>query len=103
MLQSKTGIGGFPITGAFDHAFAFDGSSTGKLDHLVLYGPGQGRCSVLRRWENQLYPIYEATSEGIGGFDLAFPKDRGLAYDYDHSGKADHIFMYRPGSIRRGY
>jgi hypothetical protein len=35
---------------------------------------------------------------GIGGFDLKSSADRAFAFDYDHSGKLDHIALYRPGT-----
>jgi hypothetical protein len=34
---------------------------------------------------------------GIGGYDLADPADRVFPFDYDHSGKLDHLVLYRPG------
>lgn len=33
----------------------------------------------------------------LGGYDLASPADRAFAFDYDHSGKLDHLVLYRPG------
>ncbi|KAI9761890.1 MAG: hypothetical protein M1840_001543 [Geoglossum simile] len=35
---------------------------------------------------------------GIGGWDLLSTDDRSFAFDYDHSGKLDHLVFYRPGS-----
>jgi len=35
---------------------------------------------------------------GVGGYDLASPADRVVAYDYDGSGKLDHLVCYRPGT-----
>ena len=35
---------------------------------------------------------------GIGGFDLKSALYRAFAYDYDGSGKLDHIALYRPGT-----
>src|SRR5262245_40721213 len=37
------------------------------------------------------------SSNGIGGYDLLDSADRSFAFDYNKSGKADHIVMYRPG------
>ena len=38
-------------------------------------------------------PIY-----GIGGYDLASSADQVIAFDYNSSGKADHLVLYRPGT-----
>jgi len=35
---------------------------------------------------------------GIGGYDLASPADQIVPFDYDSSGKLDHLLLYRPGS-----
>ncbi len=34
---------------------------------------------------------------GIAGYDLAEPADRIFAFDYNGSGKLDHLVLYRPG------
>ena len=36
-------------------------------------------------------------SQSIGGYDLDDLNDRAFAFDYDHSGKLDHLVLYRPG------
>jgi hypothetical protein len=38
-----------------------------------------------------------STDGGIGGYDLARPEDRALAFDYNGTGKLDHLVFYRPG------
>ena len=38
------------------------------------------------------------TSQGIGGYDLGSPNDQMFAFDWDSSGKQDHLVLYRPGS-----
>jgi hypothetical protein len=35
---------------------------------------------------------------GIGGYDLLKPADQAFAFDYDSSGKLDHLVLYRPGT-----
>jgi hypothetical protein len=35
---------------------------------------------------------------GMGGFDIADDRDQAFAFDYDHSGKLDHLVFYRPGT-----
>ena len=39
-----------------------------------------------------------ASGQGIGGYDLLSTADRSFAFDYDHSGKLDHLVLYRPGT-----
>lgn len=35
---------------------------------------------------------------GIGGYDLRSAADRAFAFDYDGTGKLDHLALYRPGT-----
>lgn len=35
---------------------------------------------------------------GIGGFNLDGVSDKVIAFDFDHSGKNDHLLCYRPGA-----
>jgi DNA-binding winged helix-turn-helix (wHTH) protein len=79
-----------------DQAFAFDYDHSGKLDHLVLYRPGEGHISIWKNAKGTLIPVYEGM--GVGGYDLTSTNDRALAFDYDHSGKLDHLLLYRPGT-----
>ncbi|MFC4013687.1 S1 family peptidase [Nonomuraea purpurea] len=41
---------------------------------------------------------YGGSVTGIGGYDLKDNRDQAVAFDYDHSGKLDHLLLYRPGS-----
>ena len=45
-------------------------------------------------------PVYQQgdPGHGIGGYDLKSTADRAFAFDYDGSGKQDHIALYRPGT-----
>jgi hypothetical protein len=61
----------------------------------VVDRPGSGIVWILRRGGG-FTPVYKGS--GIGGFDLARTEDRVLAFDYDHSGKLDHLVLYRPGT-----
>jgi len=94
------GIGGFNLKSTADRAFAFDYDHSGKLDHLVLYRPGTGTMWILKNTGGTFSPVYAEGSPGtgIGGFDLRDPSDRAFAFDYDQSGKQDHIVLYRPGT-----
>src|SRR5262245_15723641 len=42
-------------------------------------------------------PVLYQDNQGIGGYDLVSPLDRIFAFDYDKSGKLDHLALYRPG------
>ncbi|SEH03029.1 Trypsin, partial [Nonomuraea solani] len=39
-----------------------------------------------------------SSSTGIGGYDLKDARDQVVAFDYEHSGKLDHLLVYRPGA-----
>ena len=96
-MYSGKGIGEFNFAVFVDHAISFDGSSSGRRDHLFLYTPGSGRCWVMRHAEDGSFqPIYAEDNEGIAGWDFGDPLDRAIAYDLDHSGKMDAIVCYRP-------
>jgi DNA-binding winged helix-turn-helix (wHTH) protein len=81
---------------ASEQAFAFDYDHAGKLDYLVVYRPGEGTAVILRNLGGAFAPVYEG--QGLGGQDLKSPNDRMLAFDYDGSGKLDHLLLYRPGA-----
>ncbi len=104
-----SGIGGFDLTSADDRVFAFDYDGSGKVDHLVLYRPGTGIISILKNTGEipvraargpRFLPVYPHgdPGSGIGGFDLKSRDDRMFAYDYNSSGKLDHLVVYRPGT-----
>ena len=76
-------------------AFAFDGYSSGHLDHIVWYMCGGGLFCVLRR-QGRDYDVIFDSSKGIGAFDFSNPYDYAIAYDWDKTHKQDHILCYRP-------
>lgn len=95
------GIAGYDLKSPKDLAFAFDYDHSGKLDHLVLYRPGTGTIWIIRHNnDGSFVPVYQEgdPGHGIGGYDLKSPADRAFAFDYDRSGKLDHIVLYRPGT-----
>jgi hypothetical protein len=96
------GIGGYDLGRKADRAFAFDYESTGKLDHIVLYRPDEHICWVVGRKDGTFirrFPHDEnAPHNGIGGYDLGSSADKAFAFDFDSSGKQDHIVLYRPGT-----
>ncbi|PSB40551.1 hypothetical protein C7B80_33180 [Cyanosarcina cf. burmensis CCALA 770] len=94
------GIGGYDLKSSADRAFAFDYDGSGKLDHLALYRPGTGTIWILRNSGGSFTPVYAQgdPGNGIGGYDLKSSADRAFAFDYDGSGKLDHLALYRPGT-----
>src|SRR5258708_1617581 len=94
------GIGGYDLADPADRVFAFDYNSSGKLDHLALYRPGTGTIWILKNTNGQFGAVYAqgAPGNGIGGYDLTAPADPVFAFDYDGSGKLDHLALYRPGT-----
>lgn len=94
------GIGGYDLRSANDRMFAFDYNHSGRLDHLAIYRPGTGTMWILRRTRNRWAPVYQQgdPGRGIGGYDLRSQADRAFAFDWESSGKMDHIALYRPGT-----
>jgi subtilisin family serine protease len=94
------GIGGYDLRSGADRAFMFDYEGSGKLDHLVLYRPGTGTLWILKGTCGQFAPVYRQgdPGQGIGGYDLRSPRDEAFAFDYDSSGRMDHLALYRPGT-----
>jgi hypothetical protein len=95
-----SGIGGYDLLSPDDRAFAFDYLHSGTLDHLVLYRPGSGAIFILRNNHGLFERVYSqgAPGKGIGGYDLADPRDRMFPFDYEHSGRSDYLVAYRPGT-----
>ncbi len=95
-----SGIGGYDLKSSADQAFAFDYDGSGKLDHLALYRPGTGTIWILKNSGGNFTPVYAQgdPGNGIGGYDLKSSADRAFAFDYDGSGKLDHLALYRPGT-----
>ncbi|MEV4077239.1 S1 family peptidase [Nonomuraea fuscirosea] len=91
------GIGGYDLKDARDQVVAFDYEHSGKLDHLLLYRPGGQRVSIVKRGPDGTYVPVLSSTTGIGGYDLKSAADRIIAFDYESSGKLDHLLLYRPG------
>lgn len=96
-VQALYGIGGYDLGSPADQALAYDFDHSGKLDHIVFYRPGAGAIWILKNSNGFFYPVYRTAESGIGGYDLKSSTDRIIAYDYEHSGKLDHLLLYRPG------
>jgi hypothetical protein len=97
-VSNGSGIDGYDLADPMDRVCAFDYDSSGKLDHLVLYRPGTGTIFILRNNHDGSFSAMYNQGNGIGGFDLSSPADRVFAFDYDSSGKMDHLVLYRPGT-----
>ena len=97
--SSNLGIGGFDLQSPTDRGFAFDYESSGKLNYLVFYRPGEGACFILARNGTGFRSVYAEGQGGwgIGGYDLSSTDDRMFAIDFKSNGKRDHICAYRPG------
>jgi uncharacterized protein YjbI with pentapeptide repeats len=104
-VYNQLGIDGYNLASPADRVFAYDYDGTGKLDHLVCYRPGTGTIWILKKVSDDnspaaFSPVYQQGDPGggIGGYNLASPADRVFAYDYDGTGKLDHLVCYRPGT-----
>jgi hypothetical protein len=98
VYSSGHGIGGYDLADNRDRAFAFDYDGSGKLDHLVLYRPSTGTIWFLKNNAGQFTKLPGSGASGVGGYDLADGRDRVFVFDYDGSGKLDHLVLYRPGT-----
>jgi hypothetical protein len=69
-----------------------------------LYRPGAGAIFILNKASSNFAPVFiggnptTGVYSGIGGYDLKSPADLAFAFDYDGSGKLDHLVLYRPGA-----
>jgi hypothetical protein len=96
LYRAESGIGGYTLADSRDTGFAFDYNSSGKLDHLVFYRPGAGTIWVLRN-NGGTFSQANAGESIVKNYDLADDRDRAFAFDYNSSGKLDHLVLYRPG------
>jgi hypothetical protein len=97
-LKSFGGISDYDVSSTADRAFAFDYDHSGKLDHIVLYRPGSGHLYIIKNDNGTFTDVFRSYGQGIAEYDLRQPTDRVFAFDYDHSGKLDHLVLYRPGT-----
>ena len=97
VYSSRTGIGSYDLASTLDRIVPFDYDHSGKLDHLLLYRPGSHIVYIVKHAADGSFTPVFASHSGIGGYDLAQPADQVIAFDYDHSGKLDHLVLYRPG------
>jgi hypothetical protein len=101
---SASGIGGYDVADSADRAFAFDYENSGRLDYIAIYRPGRGKQQfwILGHVGSDFGPTNKSSSgengPGIASYPLDDARDRAIAFDYDHSGKMDHIVLCRPGT-----
>jgi len=88
----------FDLSESVDRIIPYDYYSNGQTNNMVCYRPGGGVCYMFTGYAQQL--VYKHTN-GIGAgstyFDLSNSNDKVFAYDYDGTGKIDHLVAYRPG------
>src|SRR5215470_13503227 len=103
--EPAQGIAGYNLADLKDRVFAFDYDGTGKLDHLACYRPATGTIWILKKVSDNdspdaFSPVYHQgdPGQGIAGYNLADLRDRVFAFDYDGTGKLDHLACYRPGT-----
>ena len=96
------GAGNVDLTNPGDRVIAFDFLGNGKLDHLLCYRPNTGDVnpglvSILQKNPDGTFKAVFTSNQGIGGYNLANPIDKIVAFDYQSSGKLDHLVCYRSG------
>jgi hypothetical protein len=96
------GAGNVDFTNSADRVIGFDYLGNGKLDHLVCYRPNTndstpGLVSILQKNSDGSFQAVATSSQGIGGYNLANPADRIIAFDYLSNGNLDHLVCYRSG------
>ncbi|KAJ7599121.1 hypothetical protein C8J56DRAFT_849178 [Mycena floridula] len=96
--QISGGFAGYDLLSPDDLGFAFDYTSSGKLDHTVWYRPGAGTIYIISPSQTIVFQSGNGIVAGDGAESLADPRDRAFAYDYDSSGRLDHLVLYRPGA-----
>ncbi len=93
--------------GKNDRLFAFDFESTGKADHLAWYGLDSNGFHVFKKagdeQKSKSVPysidwIAYSTQWGVAGYQPFGYYDQIFPFDFDGSGKLDHLVIYRPGA-----
>jgi hypothetical protein len=94
---AREGIGGYDLLSERDQIIAFDYNGTRKHDHLLLYRPGEGIVYILTNDRGTFRQVFNGGRAGIGGYDLLNEQDRIIAFDYNSTGRLDHLLLYRAG------
>ncbi|HEX2214327.1 MAG TPA: hypothetical protein VHH12_12960, partial [Mycobacterium sp.] len=80
---------------------AYDFDRDGKMDDLLAYRPTANQIAVVTKGSGAGFMDKVAPATGVlPGYTMG-AADRIIAFDYDHTGKADDLFVYRPGSTQQ--
>ena len=85
------------------HIFGVSGAESGEAGSLrVLHQSGWQATEHGTTSNYPVFPVWTSAQvagapTGIGGYDLARPYDRLVAFDYAGTGHSDHLLAYRPG------
>jgi hypothetical protein len=74
---------------------AYDYNGSGKLDHILVYGPGTGSIWISKGLGSSTTPVFTSTT-GIGSFGLNDDRDRIVSFDLASTGVASTLVCYRP-------
>lgn len=96
VIVSPWGFSGYDLRSVNDIAVALDYNGDGK-DDLCLYRPGAGIIFVIKSNGNATFTNETISATGIAGFNIADPRDRINAFDYDGDGKED-LCLTRAGN-----
>lgn len=95
----------YDLSSSADRIIPYDYFSNGQTTNLVCYRPGAGICWMFTQW-----PLIGHTNiggygnisyqsfNGLSNYDLVNGNDKIFAYDFNGTGKIDHLVCYRPGS-----
>ncbi|MFG3283231.1 hypothetical protein [Streptomyces sp. NPDC048111] len=86
-----------------DRIVAFDYGRTGKNEYLLAYRPGAGQAFLLTPSTGTSpafpYEVVKVFNGGIvPGFNLMSYADLMAGFDFNSTGSATHLLMYRPGT-----
>lgn len=80
---------------------AYDFDRDGAMDDLLAYRPAANQIAVVTKGTGAGFVDKVAPATGVlPGYTMS-AADRVIAFDYDHTGKADDLFVYRPGSAQQ--
>jgi len=68
------------------------------MDHVALYRPGDAVFSVVKNDKGTFTSVWTSPGQGLGHYNLADHRDTAFAYDWAHTGRRNHIALYRPGT-----
>jgi hypothetical protein len=88
--------------GTTSQCIAYDYEHSGKADYLLVIQPNPTSPRVYIYKNNNdgtMTAVYQQINGfGLGGWDFKSLEDHIIAYDYEHSGKLDYLFVWRAGS-----